>query len=68
MEGRKEDAKLKFLQSNVKNLMNTFESDARKFGWITLVNAVPFDSTGQHNKSILKNFSEVTVETFKKQA
>ena len=64
----KEDAKLKFLQSNVKNLMSAFESDARKFGWSALVNVVLSNGTGQHNKSILKKFSEITVKMVKKQA
>ena len=68
MEERKEDTKLKFSQSNVKHLTSAFESDAHKFGWSALVNVVPSDGTGQHKKSILKNFSEVTVEMVKKQA
>ena len=67
-EERKEDTKLKLLQSNVKNLMSAFESDTHKFEWSTLVNVVPSNGTGQHNKSVVKNFSEVTVEIVKKQA
>ena len=45
--------------------MSAFESDARKFKWSALVNVIPSDKTGQYNKSILKNFSEVTVNMVK---
>ena len=61
----KEDVKLKFSQLNVINLMSAFESDARKFGWSALVNIIPSEGTGQHHKSILNNFSEVTTKMVK---
>ena len=54
IEEHKEDTKLKFSQTNVKNLMSAFGSNARKFGWSALINVVPSDRTGQNNKAILK--------------
>ena len=66
IEEHKEDTKLKFSQTNVKNLMSAFESNARKFGFSAFVNVVPSDGSGQNNKSTLKNFSEITLEKVKK--
>ena len=54
IEERKEDAKLKVLQSNIKNIMSAFESNAHKFGWNAHVNVFPANVTGQNNKLILK--------------
>ena len=64
----KEDAKLKISQSNVKILMSAFESDVHKLGWSALVSIIPSDKTEQNKKSILKNFSEVTIKMAKKKA
>ena len=39
-EEKKDDLKLKISQSNVKNIMSAFESDARKFRWSSLVHII----------------------------
>ena len=39
-EEKKDDKKLKISQSNVNNITSVFESDARKFGWSSLVHIV----------------------------
>ena len=58
---------MKIDQSNVKLIMNAFESDARKFGWGSLVNIIPFDALGGTH-SILLNFTEVYLDEVKRQA
>ena len=51
-EERKDDKKLKIDQTSAKRIMTAFESDARKFGWGSLVNIVPFnDAGGTHSIS-----------------
>ena len=45
-EEHKEDVKLEFSQTNVKNLTSAFKFDAHKFGWSALINVVPSDGTG----------------------
>ena len=47
--------------------MNNFESDARKFGWGTLVNNFPYDIVGGV-QSVLRNFPEVKLDDMKNQA
>ena len=64
-EERKDKKKMKIDQSNVKLIMTVFESDARKFGWGSLVNILPFDALGGVH-SILCNFTEVQLEKVKK--
>ena len=66
-EERNNGSKLKIAQSNVQTIMDAFSSDARKFGWSPLVNNVPTTAAG-NNKSILTNFTEVSLEHVKKQA
>ena len=56
---------MKIDQSNVELIMTFFESDARKFGWGSLVNIVSFDALeGAH--SILRNFTEVQLDEVKR--
>ena len=64
---RKDEKRMKIDQINVKLIMTVFESDARKFGWGSLVNILPFDALGGVH-SILCNFTEVQVDKVKKQA
>ena len=66
-EERKDDKQMKIDQSNVKLIMTAFESDARKFGWGSLVNLIPFDAIGG-TRSILLNFTEVHLDEVMKQA
>ena len=40
-EEKKQDSQIKISQLNVQFIMNSFSSDARKFGWGILVNVVP---------------------------
>ena len=47
--------------------MTSFESDARKFGWGSLINIIPFDALGDTHL-ILRNFTEVQLDEVKKQA
>ena len=66
IEERKDDTKLKIDQINVKLIMTTFESEARKFGWGSFVNIILFDDLGGVH-SILRNFAEVELDEVKKQ-
>ena len=47
--------------------MSVFESDACKFGWNSLVHVVPTNTTNE-TKSIIKNYTSVTLSRVKKQA
>ena len=47
--------------------MTSFESNTQKFGWVSLVNIVTFNDTGD-TYSILLKFTEVTTQEVKKQA
>ena len=47
--------------------MSVFESDARKFGWSSLVHVVPINATGEAT-SIIKNYTTVNILQVRKQA
>ena len=66
-EEKKEEQRLKISQTNVKNIMSAFESDARKFGWSSLVHIVPINDAAD-TKSIIKDYTSVTLAQVKKQA
>ena len=66
-EEKKEEQKLKISQTNVKNIMSAFESDARKYGWSSLVHIVPINDAAE-TKSIIKDCTSVTLSQVKKQA
>ena len=66
-EEKKDDQKLKISQTSVKNIMSTFESDAPKFGWSSLVHVAQINNAGE-TKSILKDYIYVTLSHVKKQA
>ena len=64
-KGRKEDQLLKICHQNVKNIMSRFEGDVRKFGWSSLINAIPTTAAGDNN-SVIKTCNLMTTEHVKK--
>ena len=61
------DKQIKVSQSNVQKIMDILSADARKFGWVVLVDVVPTTATG-NPMSILQNFTELKLDHVKKQA